>query len=381
MVLGASGPTVLWYLARGSGIVAMLLLTASVVLGIVTSVRWNSRHWPRFVIEFLHRNVALLTVVFLAIHIATVVVDGFAPIGWKDTVLPFVSAYRPFWLGLGAVAFDLVLALVATSLVRHRIGHRTWRVLHWFAYVCWPVAVLHGLGTGSDTKVGVVLGVTVGCVVAVLASVWWRLVIGWPAHSGARLAALGASIVAPVLLAGWLVTGPLAAGWARSAGTPQQLLAGSSTRTAGAAGATAAPPSTTASLPAAPFSATVSGTSQQSQPDATGRVTIRLSGTLRGGMSGSLDVELRGRPVAGGGVYLDEGTVGLGPTSQPDLAHGPVVALEGDEIVADVRGDSGTGLELLMRLSVDHPSGNVSGTLRAVSRERTAQDQGSRDDD
>ena len=123
-VFGTSGPTAMWYLARGSGVVTLVLLTASVVLGIVTSVRWSSRRWPRFVIEFLHRNVALLVVTFLGIHVATVVVDGFAPIGWKDAVVPFVSAYRPLWLGLGAIAFDLVVALVVTSLLRHRIGHR-----------------------------------------------------------------------------------------------------------------------------------------------------------------------------------------------------------------------------------------------------------------
>ena len=156
-VLGTSGPTAMWYLARGSGVVTLVLLTASVVLGIVTSVRWSSPRWPRFVIEFLHRNVGLLVVVFLCIHVATVVIDGFAPIGWKDAVVPFVSAYRPLWLGLGAIAFDLVVALVVTSLLRHRIGQRTWRVLHWFAYVCWPVAVLHGLGAGTDAKLGIVL--------------------------------------------------------------------------------------------------------------------------------------------------------------------------------------------------------------------------------
>jgi sulfoxide reductase heme-binding subunit YedZ len=370
--LATSGPTALWYLARGSGVVAMVLLTASVVLGVVTSVRWSSPRWPRFVIELLHRNVGLLVAVFLAIHIATVVIDGFAPIGWKDAVLPFVSSYRPLWLGLGAVAFDLVLALVVTSLLRHRIGHCLWRALHWFAYLCWPVAVLHGLGAGTDTTVGVVLGVTLVCVFAVLVSVWWRLAVGWPARSGTRLAALGVSLVAPVLLAVWLVSGPLAAGWARTAGTPERLLSSSAGGSSGvrAAAPPTTTPSTASSLPAPPFSATVGGSSEQSRPDATGRVTIRLSAALSGGATGSLDVELRGRPLATGGVYLDQGTVGVGPTSQPDLYHGQVVALQGDELIADVRGDSGPGLELRMRLSVDRSSGHVTGTLRAVTAER-----------
>jgi hypothetical protein len=365
-ILASSGPTALWYLARGSGVVAMVLLTAAVVMGIMTSVRWSSPRWPRFVVEFLHRNVALLTVVFLVIHIATVVLDGFAPIGWKDAVLPFASDYRPLWLGLGAVAFDLIVALVATSLLRHRIGHRTWRVLHWFAYVCWPVAIVHGLGTGTDTKVGVVLVVNVMCVVAVLAAVWWRLAVGWPARTGVRVAALGVSVVAPIALAIWLASGPLAAGWARTAGTPQRLL----TPSRGLAAASGQPAGTStsgSSLPPAPFSATVSGTSAQSQPDATGRITIQLSTTLSGGASGSLDVELRGQPLETGGVLLDQGTVGLGPTSQPDVYHGRVTGLRGSEILADVRADSGAALEVDVRLSVDHSTNRVSGSLRATS--------------
>jgi sulfoxide reductase heme-binding subunit YedZ len=332
----------------------------------MTSVRWSSPRWPRFVVEFLHRNVALLTVVFLVIHIATVVLDGFAPIGWKDAVLPFASDYRPLWLGLGAVAFDLIVALVATSLLRHRIGHRTWRVLHWFAYVCWPVAIVHGLGTGTDTKVGVVLVVNVMCVVAVLAAVWWRLAVGWPARTGVRVAALGVSVVAPIALAIWLASGPLAAGWARTAGTPQRLL----TPSRGLAAASGQPAGTStsgSSLPPAPFSATVSGTSAQSQPDATGRITIQLSTTLSGGASGSLDVELRGQPLETGGVLLDQGTVGLGPTSQPDVYHGRVTGLRGSEILADVRADSGAALEVDVRLSVDHSTNRVSGSLSATS--------------
>jgi hypothetical protein len=367
-ILASSSPTVMWYVARGSGVVAMVLLTAGVVLGIVTSVRWSSPGWPRFVIEFLHRNVALLTVVFIAIHVATVVVDGFAPIGWKDAVVPFVSSYRPLWLGLGAIAFDLVVALVVTSLLRHRFGHRTWRVLHWFAYVCWPVAVVHGLGTGTDTKVGFVLVVNVVCVVAVLAAVWWRLAVGWPERTEVRVAALGVSIVAPIALAIWLASGPLAAGWARTAGTPERLLTASNNQaTAAPAGQAATTPTAGSSLPPVPFSASLSGTSQQSQPDSTGRVTIQLSTTMSGGASGSLDLELRGRPFEGGGVILDQGTVGLGPTGQSDLYHGQVVSLEGSDVVADVRSDSGSGLEVVMSLSVDRSSGRVSGTVRAVA--------------
>ena len=130
--------------------VALVLLTASVVLGVLEVKRWSTERWPRFVTAGLHKNISLLSVVFLAIHIATTVVDGFAPIGWLDVVIPFRSPYRPLWLGLGAVAVDLLIALTVSSLLRGRIGHRAWRAIHWAAYACWPVAALHGMGTGTD---------------------------------------------------------------------------------------------------------------------------------------------------------------------------------------------------------------------------------------
>jgi predicted ferric reductase len=132
--------------------VSLVLLTAAVVLGVVTSVRWASPRWPRFVLEQLHRNVSLLTLVFIAIHVATSVIDGFVPLRWLDAVVPFSSAYQPLWTGLGAVALDLLLAVAVTSLLRVRLGYRAWRTVHWFSYACWPVALVHGLGMGSDTS-------------------------------------------------------------------------------------------------------------------------------------------------------------------------------------------------------------------------------------
>ena len=126
-IVAATGPSVYWYLTRGSGVVALVLLTASIVLGIVTTIRWSASGLPRFAVAGLHRRLTLFAIVFVAVHVATTVVDGFAPIGWKDAVIPFLSPYRPIWLGLGAVAFDLLLALVITSLLRARIGYRVWR--------------------------------------------------------------------------------------------------------------------------------------------------------------------------------------------------------------------------------------------------------------
>jgi DMSO/TMAO reductase YedYZ heme-binding membrane subunit len=140
----------LWYLSRGSGIVVLLLLTLAVVAGIATSGRWSTRRWPRFVVQGLHRNLSLLATVFLGVHISSTVLDTYVNIRWIDAVLPFHAAYKPLWLGLGALAFDLFLALAITSLIRSRLGYRTWKSVHWLAYGCWGLGLLHGLGIGSD---------------------------------------------------------------------------------------------------------------------------------------------------------------------------------------------------------------------------------------
>jgi predicted ferric reductase len=228
LALSSGAAKALWYMTRGTGLVALVLLTASVLLGVLEVKGSSWRRWPRFVTAGLHRNLSLLAVVFLAVHIASAVVDGFAPIGWLDAVLPFHSPYRPLWLGLGAVATDLLIALVVTSLLRGRIGYRAWRAVHWAAYACWPVALVHGLGTGTDTKLGWVLALYLGSLAAVVVAVWWRLAEAWrPAvpRTDLTVAATVASVVLPLAIVAWLVAGPLRPGWSLRAGTPTSVLA------------------------------------------------------------------------------------------------------------------------------------------------------------
>ncbi len=176
----------LWYAARGAGVVSLILLSAVLVLGIVTSVRWSSAALPRFVTAQLHRNLALLSLAFLGIHIVTAVVDPYTSLGWLTVVIPFSSDYRQLWLGLGVVSVDLALAVVVTSLLRDRVGYRVWRTVHWLAYGAWPFAVLHGLGTGTDAFAPWMLVIQGLCVAAVVAAVWWRMSVG---HAGQQVSA------------------------------------------------------------------------------------------------------------------------------------------------------------------------------------------------
>ncbi|HEY0451567.1 ferric reductase-like transmembrane domain-containing protein [Actinophytocola sp.] len=173
--------TSLWYASRAAGLLALVLITGTVVLGALTGGRASSAGWPRFAVAALHRNLALLTITFVVVHVATAVIDGYAGIAWLDTVLPFVSVYHPFWLGLGAAAFDLLLALVVTSLLRSRVNPRLWRAVHWAAYACWPVALVHGFGIGAgDTRTGWGLAVVLGCLAAGTGAVLWRLSTSHP---------------------------------------------------------------------------------------------------------------------------------------------------------------------------------------------------------
>ena len=175
MAIAASSPSVYWFITRGSGLVTLILLTLTLALGVSNVQRLQSAAVPRFVINAVHRNASLLALVFLAIHIVTVVLDGYVHIRLIDAVVPFGAGYRPFWVGLGAVAFDLMLAVIVTSLLRRHIGHRAWRATHWLAYACWPVALIHGLGSGTDAATTWMRVVTGVCAAIVAAAVLIRL--------------------------------------------------------------------------------------------------------------------------------------------------------------------------------------------------------------
>jgi methionine sulfoxide reductase heme-binding subunit len=219
-----AGVKTYWYLTRGSGAVALVLLSVAVVIGIASIGRVRSGRWPRFAVEGLHRTSSLLAVVFVAIHVVTAVLDSFASISLLDAFVPFAGSYRPIWLGLGAVASDLLLAVIVTSLLRRRLGHRLWRSVHWLAYISWPIAVVHTLGTGSDVQLlwlQIVYGV---CTAAVVAAVLARIAIGWPGRPRLRLGALGVLAALVLGLAVWLPLGPLGHDWAKRAGTPATLL-------------------------------------------------------------------------------------------------------------------------------------------------------------
>ena len=174
----------LWFAARGAGVVSLVLSTVVVCLGFVTVVRWQGPGWPRFLTVELHRRVALLSIVFVAIHVVTAVFDPFASLGIVAAIVPLASTYRPLAVALGIISLDLTIAVIVTSLLRDRVGLRLWRAVHWAAYAAWPMAVVHSLFAGSDAFAPWMLAITGGCVAAVLASLAWRILAGGSVRSG-----------------------------------------------------------------------------------------------------------------------------------------------------------------------------------------------------
>jgi len=216
----------LWYASRASGTLALLMLTATVVLGIASGGRAAPRRVGRFEIGLLHRNLSLLTLVFLAVHVVTAVLDPFVHLGWAVSVVPFGASYRPLWLGLGTAALDLLLAVLVTSALRLRLGVRLWKAVHWLAYAAWPLALFHGAATGTDSRLPLQLWLYSTCLASAVGAVWWRLAKAGPGRIAGRLTAAVAATAVPVALTVFLAAGPLRPGWAQRAATAMLLLGG-----------------------------------------------------------------------------------------------------------------------------------------------------------
>lgn len=167
-----SGSQGLWLVSRASGLALLVLLTVVMMLGVATRLGSAPGRWPRFVFAEVHRTLALFLVAFLVLHVVTAILDPFVSIGWTSTALPFLSSYRRLAIGWGTLAVDLGAAVLVTSLLRRRLGFQTWRLVHWLAYLAWPVAFAHSLTAGND------LGI------------WWVALIEWACASAVATAVL-----------------------------------------------------------------------------------------------------------------------------------------------------------------------------------------------
>ena len=250
---------------------------------------------------------------------------------------------------------DLLVALVITSLIRARIGHRGWRAVHWAAYACWPLALVHGLGSGGDVRDGFLLPLSLACAVAVAVAVLARLIGGGPERPAWRLGGLGLVGAAGIALVVWLPSGPLAQGWAKRAGTP----AAPGTRVATSAARRGGGPRVAAPTAVPGTSALAGRLSEGARPN--GTATANLALHLRHGTLRQLDVRLEGTALSGGGISLTQGQMSLGTASLPDRYSGPVDALEGNQVGGTLTASGAPPVRLTLTLQIDRASGAIGG--------------------
>ncbi|MDQ2830219.1 MAG: ferric reductase-like transmembrane domain-containing protein [Chloroflexota bacterium] len=346
--------SVTWDVARAGGLMAYVLLTLSVALGLALSVRWQRPRWPRLITNDLHNFVAGLTLVFMALHGVGLLLDPFMRFGWAEVLIPLTSHYRALWLAPGIVAFYLAVAVWISAYLRPRLGYALWRRLHAATFAVYALATVHGLATGTDTHAPWALGLYAASLLLVGALLCYRLLI--PIGTRGRAYPNLAGVVALLLIGVgvWTVTGPARPGWNAAANNGQGN---------GARGPSALTPGgTTATVDAfaRPFAVSYQGALAQGVPDATGAVTLGVEAPLTGGPAGRVHLTLQGTVTATGDVAVAGGQVTL---TGPGVGGAPRYqgALQGI-------GNDGAGLQ--WQAALVEPSGRtlaVSGTLQVAA--------------
>jgi len=203
--------TLSWEVARVGGLLAYLLATASVVLGLLLSLKAHSARWPRFITNELHQHVTLLGLAFIGVHSLAVLLDPFTGFTLGEVLVPFASHYRPLWIGLGVVGTYLSIAVWLSLYVRRFIGYAWWHRFHLLAFVVFLLGTVHGLGAGSDSSAGWALALYGGSVLAVAALVLVRLGRSLPDRLRGGFATGVMAIVLAIAM--FAVAGPMQPGW------------------------------------------------------------------------------------------------------------------------------------------------------------------------
>ena len=153
---------IVWYVARAGGILAYVLLSGSVILGLLLSARAKLPKWPRFALEDIHRFVGLLAGTFIAIHVGALLVDSYMPFSLANILVPGTAPYRPVSVAFGVIAAELLVALALTNRYRKALSHRFWRRAHYLNFAVWLLALVHGIAAGSDRATVWMLALYIG---------------------------------------------------------------------------------------------------------------------------------------------------------------------------------------------------------------------------
>jgi predicted ferric reductase len=164
----------MWYLTRAAGIIAYLLLWFSTVWGLaIPSKIFGDVLSGEFTFDF-HKFISLLSLGFLALHIIVLTADRYLPFSMAQLLVPFLSPYRPLWVGIGVLAFYLILLVTITFYLRKQIGMKAFRYIHYTSLVAYLGAVVHALMSGADSSLPVVLLLYIGTIAVVLfMTVFW----------------------------------------------------------------------------------------------------------------------------------------------------------------------------------------------------------------
>lgn len=338
-----------WDFARAGGFVAYALVTLAVTFGLTLSMQWRSSSWPRWATQDLHRYLALLALIFTALHTVAIWLDPFMRFTPLEVLVPMMSHYRPIWVALGIVAAYLMIAIYLSERLQKRVGYDWWRRLHYGTFLVYILATVHGLGSGSDSRAAWAMVMYGGSVLIVGGLLTLRLLR--PATSGTRHPrvawGVGMGILALVL---WAFIGPLAPGWTRAAnlgGTPTKQVA------------------ITAPRPVrVPFHAQISGTATEAGGGFQG-AEIQITSQVQSGPRGQLLVALDGNPTDQG-FAVQGGRVELIPASGSSC-QGQIGQLQGSTLHATCVGSNGAAISLVMSLNIDG-GGKVSGTLDGSAR-------------
>jgi len=347
---------VTWDAARASGFTAYMLVTVTVVLGLLLSLRWQSKRWPRLVTNDMHNHLALLAMAFGVVHGIASWLDPFMQFRLPELLVPLASHYRPLWMAFGIVAFDLLVAVLLSTWLRPRIGYRLWRAFHGVAFLVFAFATVHGLGTGSDTRTGWATAMYGASALAVLGLTTWRLVVPAGTRARPRPVVAGLGIAAAAVLAVWAAGGPLRPGWNRVANDGK----GSGARIVLATRRTpiAAPP-----LPRR-FTATFRGTLTTGGSFQAAQATIR--GHLTGAARGDLQILLAGVPTDGGTIAVQRSQVTLYGADGGAQYVGTLTGASGQALTARLTPIDGSGPALSLTVNWSLNGSAVSGSVTAA---------------
>ncbi len=184
-----------WYVTRASGIVAYLLLWFSMVLGLGVTSKFFDHLLDRVFTYDFHQFISLLSIAFMVLHVVVLLLDRYLPYSVWQVLVPFISPYRPFWVGVGVIAFYLTLLVTVTFYLRKRISMRSFRIIHYLSLVGYVGATLHGLYAGTDSPLTTMQFLYAGtAVVVIFLTVFWLALLGLKKLETRRLALAAARV-------------------------------------------------------------------------------------------------------------------------------------------------------------------------------------------